>query len=187
MNNYFIKKIEDLKDKHETEGINYGESTEVLKKFVGRKLDDEEFRFNSIDENKLKQLLKMMKGKKACGVDWICGYSLKIASQELLPELLKLVNLSLQSGKFGSAWKRSKVLPGFKNKGSRCDAKFYRPVSNLSELSKLVERAAHEQVYDYVTKNGLIHENHHGFLKHCSTSTALQQITDIWLQAIYEG
>ena len=36
-------------------------------------------------------------------------------------------------------------------------------------------------------ENDLIHENHHGFLKHCSTSTALQQITDIWLQATDEG
>ena len=35
--------------------------------------------------------------------------------------------------------------------------------------------------------NNLIHEIHHGFLKHCSTSTALQQITDIWLQATDEG
>ena len=82
-------------------------------------------------------------------MDWICGFSLKIVARELISELTVLINLSIKSGKFYSKWKKTKVLPGFKNKGTRYKAKYYRPISNISELSKLPEKAVHNQVYQY--------------------------------------
>ena len=33
----------------------------------------------------------------------------------------------------------------------------------------------------------MIHENHHGFLQGCSTSTALQQIVDFWMKSLDKG
>ena len=95
-----------------------------------------------------------------------------------------MINLSIKSGKYYSGWKISKIVPAYKNKGNRFEAKYYRPVSNLSEISKLLEKAVHDQVYNYLNENNLIHENHHGFLKHHSTATALQQLVDFWLKAI---
>ena len=77
--------------------------------------------------------------------------------------------------------------PGFKNKGSKFDAKFYRPLSNLSEVSKLVEMAVHDQVYEYLEREELVHPYHHGFLKNHSTATALQQIVDLWMRAADKG
>ena len=93
----------------------------------------------------------------------------------------------MKAGKFASSWKIAKVLPGFKNKGSKFDAKFYRPLSNLSEVSKLVEMAVHDQVYDYLEREDLVHPYHHGFLKCHSTATALQQIVDLWMRAADKG
>ena len=109
---------------------------------------------------------------------------MKLAAKELVPELKSLVNTSFRTGKFYSKWKCTKVLPGFKNKGSKFSAEFYRPISNLSEVSKLTERAVHDQVYDYLVLNDLLHPDHHGFIKHHSTSTALQQLVDLWLNAV---
>ena len=77
----------------------------------------------------------------------------------LLQKNLEHVNISIKT-----EWKSSKILPGFKNKGTKFDASFYRPISNLSEVSKLTEKAVHQQVYDYLSQNGLIHPDHHGFL-----------------------
>ena len=124
--------------------------------------------------------------KKSCGLDWICGFSMKIAATELLNELMFITNLSIRTNKFSSNWKYTKVLPGFKNKGSRYEAKFYRPISNLSEISKLTERAVHNQVYGYFEKFSLFHPNHHGFLRNHSTTTAIQQIFDFWMKSIDE-
>ena len=78
-------------------------------------------------------------------------------------------------------------MPGFKNKGNRFDLKYYRPLSNLAEVSKLAEKVVYDQVYDYLDKNGLIHPNHHGFLRNCSTTTALQHMMDVWLKSIDSG
>ena len=116
----------------------------------------------------MKDLIKTISGKKSLGMNWICSYSLKIMAEDLYPVLKRIINLSLNSGQFGTKWKLSKVLPGWKQKGSRTDSKYYRPVSSLAEVSKL----------------RLIHPNHYGFLKHCSTTHALQHIIDIWLQSI---
>ena len=57
----------------------------------------------------------------------------------------EITNLSIRKNKFAKGWKYTKVLPGYKMKGS----KFYRPTLNLSEVSKLTERAVHSQVYKY--------------------------------------
>ena len=111
-------------------------------------------------------------------------FSLKTVAEDLSHVLKRIINLSLNSGQFGTKWKLSKVLPGWKQKGSRTDSKYYRPVSNLAEVSKLCERAVHNKFYRFLMDNDLIHPNHYGFLKHCSTTHALQHIIDIWLQSI---
>ena len=50
-------------------------------------------------------------------------------------------------------------------------------------MSKIVEYAVHEQVYEHFIMNMLFHPNHHGFLGDHSTVTALIQLHDIWLDA----
>ena len=135
----------------------------------------------------MKKLLKTLKGKKSLGLDWICGYSLKIASKCLSEELKTVINISIRKKQFVTKWKCSKVLPGWKNKGTRFELKFYRPISNLSEVSKLAERAVYDQMYFYLQSNNLIHPNHHGFLQGSSTSSALQHMFDIWLQHLDNG
>ena len=88
-----------------------------------------------------------MKGKKSLGLDWICGFSLKLSSECLTDELKALINIKIQKHKFVEKWKCSKILPGWKNKGNRFELKFYCPFSNLSEVSKLVEKAVYDQMY----------------------------------------
>ena len=50
-------------------------------------------------------------------------------------------------------------------------------------MSKLVEYVIHEQVYNHFTTNKIFHDNHHGFIGNHSTTTALIQLFDMWLEA----
>ena len=50
-------------------------------------------------------------------------------------------------------------------------------------VGKIIEYAIHYQVYGHFEEQGLFHPNHHGFLGHHSTATALVQLYDLWLEA----
>ena len=133
-------------------------------------------------ENLTKIMNKKMKGKKGHGMDYIDSYSLKIAYPKIENILLRLVNLSTRSGKFAKNWKSQLVLPLHK-KGDKLVGTNYRPVSHISEVSKIVEYAVHEQVYEHFTSNNIFHNNHHSNLASHSTATALIQLFDLWLEA----
>jgi uncharacterized membrane protein required for colicin V production len=59
----------------------------------------------------------------------------------------------------------------------------YRPVSHIIEVSKIVAYVIHEQVYNHFINNKIFHRNHHGNLANHSTTTALIQLMDMWLEA----
>ena len=151
MNEYFVKKVEDLKEAQ----TNLAESDDAeavkeLKKYLEKQgKQDLTFSLKEIDDKKLDDLLKRLKGKKSHGLDWICGYSLKLGSNVIKEELKFIINLSISSGRFCEEWKRAKVLPVYKNKGLLQEKSSFRPVSNLPEASKLVEMAIYDQVYDF--------------------------------------
>ena len=177
VNEYFLDKIIQLKNTNESEILS--NATEELEHFLETKnIPAEGFELKELSEQDVSKLIKKIKSKKSCGLDWICGFSLKLVAKDLIPELAELINITIRNGSFTPQWKRAKVLPAFKNKGNRFDLKFYRPLSNLPEVSKLAERAVYDQLFNYLSINNLIHPNHHGFLRNCSTSTALQQMMD---------
>ena len=186
VNEFFLDKIEKLKNSNNDENLD--DATKELESFlIDKNIPTEGFELKELSAEEVSKLVKKMKGKKSCGLDWICGYSLKIVAKDLIPELGELINITFRKGSFTPQWKISKILPAFKNKGNRFDLKYYRPLSNLPEVSKLAEKAAHEQLFNYLSINNLIHPNHHGFLRNCSTTTALQQMVDTWLQSLDGG
>ena len=65
----------------------------------------------------------------------------------------------------------------------KTDPMNYRPVSHISEVSKLVEYAVFDQLMEHFVSNNLFHNNHHGFVPNHNTVTALAQLHDIWLEA----
>ena len=185
VNEFFLTKIRKLKEETLRDAT---QNTKALENYMNKKSFPEDgFRLKEVSTVDLLKIVKKMKGKKSCGLDWICGFSLKLVAKDLIEELQTLINLTIRTHRFTEEWKKAKILPGFKNKGNRFDLKFYRPLSNLSEVSKLAEKVVFDQVYDYLDKNDLIHPNHHGFLKNCSTTTALQQMLDLWLKSIDNG
>ena len=50
---------------------------------------------------------------------------------------------------FPDDWKKAKVTPIFKS-GDRSDVGNYRPISILPIVSKIIERAVHNQLYAYI-------------------------------------
>lgn len=82
--------------------------------------------------------------------------------------------------------KQDKVIPLYK-KGIKSDPGNYRPVSILCVTSKILERVVHEQMYEYVNKQGLMYDFQSGFRKTYSTDSCLLYLTDFIRKEIDEG
>ena len=100
--------------------------------------------------------------------------------------LTRLFNRSLEASTFPSIWKFGKVTALFKG-GDRTDCNNYRPITVLPTISKILERAVHKQLYEFLWANELLTPNQFGFRPKLSTVTALAHFTDNILQSIDKG
>ena len=88
-----------------------------------------------------------------------------------------IINQSLCTGIFPDKLKIAKVIPLYKKDDNKSFGN-YRPISLLSSISKIFERVAFNQLYDYFTSIGLLYESQYGFRKLHSTELTALEFTD---------
>jgi hypothetical protein len=98
--------------------------------------------------------------------------SFKYHKEALAKPLSDLTNKCIQEGDFHKSLKIAKVMPLYKNSGSRTEMNDYRPLSITPIASKCVEDFLLGILSPYMRKNKIIHENQFGFTKGSSTETA---------------
>ena len=108
--------------------------------------------FPPVTESEVQKYIDNMKNKTSCGFDEISNRFLKIVSHVIVPYLVTLINESFILGIFPSCLKTAKVIPIFKE-GDKIDFGNYRPISLLSALSKIIERAIHARIVNFFDKN----------------------------------
>ena len=74
---------------------------------------------------------------------------LKISNQIICKPLTYLINLSFSNGIFPDLLKTSNVIPIFK-RGENQVYNNYRPISLISNLSKLMEKTVHPRLYSFL-------------------------------------
>ena len=131
--------------------------------------------------------LKCLKPNKAIGLDRISSRLLKDGTEVVAPLLTYIINLSLSSGRFPENWKLAKITALYKNSGKMDNCDNYRPISILLTVSKIVERAVHSQLYEYLTTNTLLYIKQYGFRRKRSTASALLKFTDEILNNMVQG
>jgi len=108
------------------------------------------------------------------GPDAIPAFLLNDCAYILASPLKTIFNLCIQLGKFPDRWKLSNVCPILKagNKGLVTN---YRPISLLSNFSKVFKKAVNDKLLAVTCNKISTHQ--HGFLKGRSTSTNLACLT----------
>ena len=94
-----------------------------------------------------------------------------------------IVNMSLGQAAFPNSEKLACIKPAYKNKGDKESLSSYRPISNLSYLSKIIETTVHEQTWEYLKQANIIPENQSAYRENHSTETTvcavINDMTDI--------
>ena len=132
--------------------------------------------FKEVSLSELETLIKSLPNKSSV-LDVIPMWLFKNCLPELLPIIHYIVNESLRVGKFPSALKEASIRPGLKKPTLDVDElKNYRPISNLTYLSKIQEKVVHCQLNEYADVNNLFSPYQSGYRKFHSCETAVTKI-----------
>jgi hypothetical protein len=136
---------------------------------------------NSVTSAELRRII-LSSPPKSCELDPIPTFLLHEFIDILLPLLTTLCNRSLQEGILPSTQKRSILIPALKSGGlDPTNPGNYRPIANVTFLSKLIEKVVAMQLVAYLEGNKLLPQNQSGFRKFHSTETLLLRLlSDIY-------
>ena len=142
--------------------------------------------FGQVDINTVERLIKNAK-PTTCDLDPIPSSLIKQYIDILAPVICKIINTSLSTGEFASPWKTAIVKPLLKKPNLEHIKKNYRPVSNLSFLSKLVEKASLLSFSEHLESNNLLPVYQSAYRKGYSTETLLIKVyNDILFNMEYQ-
>ena len=106
----------------------------------------------------------------------------------LAPAITHLVNAALSSGTFPSQLKSAIVMTLLMKLGSDVEVlKNYRPVSNLSFISKVIEKVVASRILDHMKENNLLDPMQSAYRSGHSTETALLRVHNDIVSAIDKG
>ena len=100
--------------------------------------------------------------------------------------LSTLNNLLFDIGDFPNCLKLAKAIPVYK-KGDQQECNNYRPISLLSNISKLIEKLLYNRLYKFLNQKKCLFNYQFGFRNHHSTNHALISFTEKIRNALDES
>ena len=101
--------------------------------------------------------------------------TMKIAKGIISSPFSKLINNSISQGIFPNICKQTQVIPIFKN-DSRLLCSNYRPISLLSDLSKISEKVIYSRLNFFLEQHNCLYPFQYRFRLNVSTNNALMTI-----------
>ncbi|KAK3511868.1 hypothetical protein QTP70_027470 [Hemibagrus guttatus] len=128
-----------------------------------------EQKVDKIRKDEVRKALKRMKSGKAVGPDDIPVEVWKCLGEAAVEFLTSLFNRVLESERMPEEWRRSVLVPIFKNKGDVQSCSNYRGIKLMSHTMKLWERVVEARLRKVVE----ICEQQYGFMPRKSTTDAI--------------
>ena len=135
--------------------------------------------FECLDEEQVQQLINDTP-TKTCNLEPLPTALVKEQSEALSPYITRIINTSFQEAEFPDKLKKSNVCPLIKSIKLQTILKSFQPVSNLTYISTLIERAACPQIMKFATISGNMESYQSVYRPQHSMETALLKVkTDI--------
>jgi len=114
---------------------------------------------------------------KSCLLDPVPTFIVRETVDVLLSFITSMVNASLSQGSLPVSQKHAIMIPLLKKPGlDATDMANFRPVSNLTFMSKVIERAVARQLNGHLSAEDLLPRNQSAYRKQHSTETALIRV-----------
>ena len=121
---------------------------------------------------------------KSCDLDPIPSSLLTCHIDSIIESITEIINVSLCTGEVPSSFKHALVSPLLKKSDLDPEIlKNYRPVSNLSFISKILEKVVCHQINEHLHFNDLLECNQSAYRKKHNTETAILKIFNDLLMA----
>ena len=133
--------------------------------------------FTPMTEYEVKPIIMSMKSK-SCEIDPIPTHIFKQLLPSVIPIITKIVNLSLSKGEFCHIWKVAVVRPLLKIEGLNPIKPNYRPVSNLTLMSKVIKKCMLHQLKNHYDTYNLLPDYQSAYRENYSYETCLLQLTN---------
>ena len=138
--------------------------------------------FSTLSED---DTMKLRRLKISLTVDILPLELMQCIHTDLTPVFTRIINQSLSTGVFPSHLKQAIITPLLKSdKLDKNELSSYRPVSNLSYVSKLIETAVCNQLTTHIKSNNLWHGNQSAYRQHHSVESALLSVSSSILEQL---
>ena len=164
---------------HQSWSKNFQSLNKFDKKFVenfylSKGVKPNSYSLSVVSESKVLKYLYALSVDKATGLDGITSRFVRDSAPIIVCPLTHIINLSIIHH---DDLKSARVVPLFK-KNDKTEVGNYPPVSNLSIISKDVEKVVYDQIETYFDEKKLLYKFQSGFRGRFSTDTCLIHLTD---------
>lgn len=133
------------------------------------------YEFRLLQDDDVKRIIMSLKPYAAAGEDRIPTKIIRENCNKLVTPIKHIINLSLKTGKFPEIYKLAILRPIYKE-GDTEDVNNYRPISLLSTVSKILEKAVKFQLNKFLEKNKFFSNNQLGFRNNMGTEEAINNL-----------
>ena len=166
---YFVDKIETIRSKFpdKVQDIPQVQKTEIRSKMKV---------FERASEDEIKKLI-LSSSSKSCDLDPITTSVLKNCLDILITPITDIINISMETSTFPQNFKEAHVRPLLKKTSlPKNELQNYKPVSNLSFISKILEKIVANRLQAHIKNNHLSNPLQSAYSKHHSTESALLKV-----------
>ncbi|XP_057310198.1 uncharacterized protein LOC130648176 [Hydractinia symbiolongicarpus] len=158
--------------------------TEIFNNYFGSVVENLGIKSSNIQPSNVEKYIRKLDPKKAQQKDDIPTNIIKENSDIFSQFITENFNQSLKSSEFATSLKNADITPTHK-KGLRTEKANYRPVSVLSNISKIYERCMYDQIYTFFEP--LFSKLQFGFRKGHSSQQCLISMIEKWKNSLDKG